>query len=320
MKSKIILLTILFSVTSVLSSCSFSFSDSKDKSPASDSFTVVTWNVQNMFNAVDDGNEYEEYLLCSGWNESAYKARLGNIATVFSYFSADAVVLNEVENGSVVKDIITKLNDYPYYCTAQENDGAISIAVISKYPILRSCVHSVEGTRPILEADINTSNGEVRIFAVHGKSKRDGEEASRRTRRIMGETLQQVSKPDDKTLVILAGDFNEQISEKNIFCDVRYGISDAPIKVAPSYGSDYWYNPFLDPDMIISCDGSYYYNSTWSYFDNILCSYSPNWSISDAKIICKGILLTADGKPNAYNRSLLSGVSDHLPVLLRFTF
>ncbi len=309
------LLLLLF----LLTSCTFPFSESGKNSDSS-SFTVATWNVQNLFNASDDGNEYDEYRSSSGWNQASYDTRLSNLATVFSYFSADVVVLNEVENESVVCDIITKLNAFPNYCTAREKNGAISIAVISKYPISHSCIHAVTGTRPILEADLDTPNGTVRIFAVHGKSKRDGEQSSKETRLTMGETLKLVSKHNDDNLVILAGDFNEDISENNIFCDVRYGITDAPIKVSPSYGSSYWYNPFADPEMSFDCDGTYYYNSTWSRLDNIVCSYSPSWSISDAEIICKGILLTADKKPNSYNRSFLCGVSDHLPVLLRFSY
>lgn len=310
---------VLFLLLFLLTACSFPFSESGKNSDSS-SLTVATWNVQNLFNAVDEGNEYDEYRTSSGWNQAAYETRLSNLATVFSYFSADIVILNEVENESVVRDIITKLNAFPNYCTAKEENGAISIAVISKYPISHSCIHSVTGTRPILEAEIDTPNGIVRIFAIHGKSKRDGEQASAEIRRNMGETLQLVSKQNDDNLVILAGDFNEDICENNIFCDVRYGITDAPIKVSPSYGSSHWYNPFADPEISFDCEGTYYYNSTWSHLDNIICSYSPAWSISDSEIICKGILLTADKKPNSYNRSLLTGVSDHLPVVLRFEY
>ncbi len=320
MKTKPVLMIILLLNLMLSVSCDFPFSDSGKKNGQDRTFTVVTWNVQNIFNAVDDGNEYEEYRTESGWNERNYKARLDNLATVFSYFEADTVVLNEIENSSVVQDIITKLNDYPYCCTAAEPHGAINTAVISKYPIVSSSVHSVTGTRPILQADIETPNGPVRIFAVHGKSKRDSEASSRQKRLSMGQTLAMVSEHNDECMVILAGDFNEDIDENNIFCDIRFGISDAPIKISSSYGSSFWYEPFADPEMDFKCDGTYYYNSTWSHYDHIICSFSPNWSINDAEIIYRGILLTSDGKPNSFSRTLLTGVSDHLPVLLRFDY
>lgn len=320
MTNKLLAASILILSLLLCVSCEFPFQSTDKNNDGGRTLTLATWNVQNIFNAVDDGNEYEEYLSDSGWDERSYKARLKNLATVFSYFSPDVVVLNEVENVDVVQDIITKLNDYPNFCLAGEPNGAISIAIISRYPIKNSCIHTVSGTRPILQADIESPNGNIRIFAVHGKSKRDSESASRQTRLSMGQTLSLIAGRDDENLVIIAGDFNEDIDENNIFGDIRYGITDAPIQVSPTYSPSYWYDPFSDPEMSFSCEGTYCYNGTWSHFDHIVCSFSPDWAIEDAQIISKGILLTSDGKPNSYNRALLNGVSDHLPVTLTLTY
>ena len=283
-------------------------------------FTLATWNVQNIFNDTDDGNEYDEFRLSSGWNNRAYKNRLSNLAIVFSYFNADTVVLNEIENSNVVEDIIFTLKDYPFYCTAKEPDGAISIAIISRYPIKNSCIHTVLGARPILQADIDASGRAIKVFAVHGKSKRDGDDTSARLRFELGKTLDIVSQPESDELIIAAGDFNEDVKENNLFCDIRFGITQAPIKVSPQYNSQYWYNPFLDPSFSYMTDGTYCYHDVWSNIDNIICKNTGNWIVTGSEIVNKGILSSADGKPNAFNRALLTGVSDHYPVTLSFQF
>lgn len=314
---KHITFTILCILSSlVLISCSFIANEKNDSSK----FTVATWNVQNIFNAEDEGNEYDEFRQSSGWDERAYKNRLNNLAIVFSYLDADVLVLNEVENEKVVEDIISTVKDYPYCCTAKEVNGAISIAIISRYPITNCCAHSVIGTRPILQADINADNKTVKIFAVHGKSKLDSEETSAALRLELGKTLDMVAHPDADELIIAAGDFNESVEENNIFCDIRYNLTQAPLKVSPVPDENYWYNPFLDSSQTYNADGTYCYHDKWSFIDNIICRNTQNWVISDSKIITKGILTTADGKPNAFNRALLTGVSDHYPVTLSFQF
>ena len=154
-------------------SCDAQASVEKDSS-----ICVATWNVQNLFNAVLDGSEYDEYRPESGWNQEAYGKRLSNAAKVIRYLPDSGeliVVLNEIEGPDVVEDLI-KTGDLAksglrwYACT--ESDGsAVQTAVVSSIPISYANVHDVgDGLRPVLEVCFETDRGRLFILAVHFKS------------------------------------------------------------------------------------------------------------------------------------------------------
>ena len=108
-----------------------SVSSCSGQAPAEGQSTVcvATWNVQNLFNAVLDGNEYDEYKPSSGWNESMYKRRLSNAAKVLSCLPEAGeyvIVLNEIEGPNVVDDLI-KSNDFQFDLGKYDNKIIITL-------------------------------------------------------------------------------------------------------------------------------------------------------------------------------------------------
>ena len=79
-----------------------------------------------------------------------------------------------------------------------------------------------------------------------------------------------------------------------------------------------WYCFWEDQGLSLWPNGSYWYSGSWRCYDNILVSLSgrdgAGLEVNDCGVVFKGILSTADSKPAAWNRRLLTGVSDHLPV------
>ena len=71
--------------------------------------TVLSYNVQNLFDDVDDGLEYDEYRSSSGWDRDAYFARLSRVDEVVRLATGatlvDAIVLQEVESPRVALDL-----------------------------------------------------------------------------------------------------------------------------------------------------------------------------------------------------------------------
>lgn len=318
-------LTVLVSALNC-ASCTDTFASSEKKKNGN-TFTLAEWNVQNLFNAKDDGDEYEEYAASSGWDENAYKARLERMKTVFSYFEADAAVLVEVENEDVVSDIIKTLGAYRYFSVCKTKGSAIAVAIISKYPIMRSRIHTVEDARSVLEAEIETQNEVVNIFAFHAKSKKGGEEETALQRIKLAETLNTLAteriKKTGRT-VFLAGDFNTTPDDTSVFNDARYltgretGKTKTGVISISSYpGENAFYDFMLDSSYSPSAEGTYCYNGEWEHIDYILMSHSPNRVPKNADIVFQGILKNNTDEPNRYSRSLLSGVSDHLPIYLQ---
>lgn len=248
------------------------------------SLIIAAWNVQNLFNANDDGTEYEEYLSSSGWKQTYYKARLSALSEVLSYqplARAGVFVLNEVENRDVVFDILNlssiKNKGFKYYAVAGEKGGAISTAVISKTPIYSVRVHDFVACRPILQVEIHLMEKQIFLLAVHGKSKLGDAESGKMLRYELALALNDIADElfveNPGCAVVIAGDFNEASEDVNMMADVRLSsnrFTDCPLKVAGNEDPFNWYSIWLDGNVVFDAQGSYFYDGKWECIDNIL--------------------------------------------------
>ena len=306
-------------VVFLLSSC-----DAQKAVARDNSVCVATWNVQNLFNDVLDGNEYDEYKPASGWDRDAYGKRLSNAAKVLGYLpdsGVKIVVLNEVEGPDVVEDLL-KTREMAgsgirwYACTTSEQ-SAVQTAVVSSLPIGHANIHEVgEGLRPVLEVCVETDRGKVFILAVHFKSNIGGTEETSAMRRQSAEVVAQVAKVIGKenpgALVMVCGDMNEEC------WDDRLMGEDGPLPVSGSFERGRWYCFWEDGAGKLWPNGSYYYDGSWKCYDNILVSQAGSdgtgLEFTGCGVVFEGIISNAGKKPFAWDRRLLTGVSDHLPV------
>ena len=288
------------------------------------SICVATWNVQNLFNAEPDGNEYDEYKPESGWDRKAYSKRLSNAAKVFGYLP-DAgdliVVLNEVEGPDVVEDLI-KAADLAdsglrwYACTESEN-ASVQTAVVSSVPISYANVHEVgDGLRPVLEVCLETDRGKLFILAVHFKSNIGGTEETEVRREagalVAAQVASVIEGENPGCLVMICGDMNEECWDGKIMG------SSGPLPASGTFGRRSWYCFWQDPDVSLWPNGSYWYGGSWKCYDNILVSASGRdgaaLEVCSCGVVFKGILVGTGNRPSSWDRRLLTGVSDHLPV------
>lgn len=321
MKHRISFFLYIFLALHLFVSCQ----EAEARAVTEDSLTIATWNVQNLFNAVDDGTEYEEYLGSSGWTQTYYKARLSAVSEVFTYgqlSKAGVIVLNEVENRDVVVDILglspLKNRGFKYYAVSGAKDGAINTAVISKTPIYSVRVHDFVVGRPILQVEIHLMEKQIFLLAIHGKSKLGDAENAKMLRYELALALNEIAEglfvENPGCAVVIAGDFNEGSEDLNMMADVRLSsntFSDCPLKVSGTEDSYTWYSVWLDYNSAFDAQGSYYYNGQWEKIDNILVK---NIKTEGCGVIFEKILKNSEGLPSVWNRNLLSGVSDHLPV------
>ena len=285
---------------------------------------VATWNVQNLFNAVLDGAEYDEYKPSSGWTEAMYLRRLSNAAKVLSYLPEAGdyvIVLNEIEGPDVAEDLLfqqelRKLGLRWYACTSKEG-SPIQSAVVSSLPITGARIHEVdEELRPVLEVEIEAGGEKVFIFAVHFKSNVGGtaqtQEARSRAAAVVNRIALTTAMENPGALMLVCGDLNDECWE-----DRTLG-RDGEIRVSDTFCRDSWYCFWMDESLPVWPQGSYFYGGSWKSYDNILVSQSggdrSGLEFLDAGVVFEGIIRTADSKPFAWNRNLLTGVSDHIPV------
>lgn len=188
---------------------------------------IATYNVENLFDLNDDGNEYEEYIPNTswGWNASMQRIKLRNTARVLREMRADIVGLQEIESETALKELKAQLNRaglyYPYHAFSRSKNTTVSVALLSRYPI-KSVLNHSPGThrryRDILEAKVDIDGKSLRIFVNHWKSKSGPESMRILSARVLSQRLKTLS-PNEP--YVLLGDFNSHYEEYRTFLKSR---------------------------------------------------------------------------------------------------
>jgi len=209
-----------------LSGCSNT--ETKPEAPAageSGVITLMTWNIHNLFDGVDDGFEYDEFKLAAGWSAEKYKGRVNSISAAIKQVQPppDILMFQEIESLKNFEDIAASLaGGYSWSHFANNPGAALGIGILSKLPISETKVHSVsvEGEttpRPVLETRIRAKSEEFVIFVNHWKSKLGGDDATESVRRasarVILRRIRELWEKEPELGVIAAGDLNENYDE-----------------------------------------------------------------------------------------------------------
>ena len=189
-----------------------------------DTFTVMSYNVENMFDMRDNGDEYPEYKpnACN-WTENTFRTKLNNIASVLATINPEIAVLVEVENENTVRELCKACADqkcpFPFFAIGDQANGSNTRPVVmSKLPVLweRSfgMVPGAPHERPMLEAAVYCGNDTLIVFACHWPSKKNPESRRIERARLMKSVIDALSPSQD---FLVAGDFNENFDESETF-------------------------------------------------------------------------------------------------------
>jgi endonuclease/exonuclease/phosphatase family metal-dependent hydrolase len=212
--------------------------DTEKKAPEKrDSIAIMTWNMQALFDGVDEGIEYDDYRESAGWTPEKYRGRLNIIAGAIGGMGRkpDIIALQELESAVVAADLAAALSAQGYRWThfAHIPGMSLGIGLLSRYPLSGAKSHSVNidgdiAPRPMLEVRVNTAvnaaEGEtgaggssLALFVCHWKSKLGSEDATEYTRRasarIILRRLRELKETDPDLPVIIMGDLNENYDE-----------------------------------------------------------------------------------------------------------
>ncbi|HKK64982.1 MAG TPA: endonuclease/exonuclease/phosphatase family protein [Clostridia bacterium] len=196
----------------------------------SEEVSMLSYNVQNLFDDVQDGSEYPDYdPTGDSWSADLYHFKLLQLSDVLSRYpegGADILLLQEVENCNALEVLVThylKGCGYHYYCISDAKDSAVNTAMLSRYALEDIQVHSVsmEGIpagRPILECKIQVADKMLRLFNCHWKSKSGGAAETEPLRRasaaVLAGRIHQIEEQHPQANIIVAGDLNECVDEQ----------------------------------------------------------------------------------------------------------
>lgn len=189
-------------------------------------FRVVTFNAQNFFNdkADDPPPSGQEEILSS----ADYQAKLAGVAAILAKMNPDFVMLEEVENEAVVKDLKARPElggRFVDHATFSGNDPrGIDIAALSTVPMTQKVSHkddqfALAGTggsdkyrfaRDLLEVHAEVNGRHMIFLGVHLKAKSNDDPQKRLAEAQRARYVaDQRRKDDPSAVVIILGDFND---------------------------------------------------------------------------------------------------------------
>ncbi len=316
---------------------------------SSTGINVLFYNVENLFDTLDDSLKLDEEFLPEGvryWTPKKYNEKISRIyKTLIASGTWDPpalIGLCEVENKKVLKRLVygTPLSKMEYRFIHYESPDRRGIDVALLYrkeffqplftkPILVSMKDKPDfRTRDILYVKgVFPFNGDtLHIFVNHWPSRRGGQLESEHKRmnaaRILRKNIDSLFLLSDETAILIMGDFNDTPENKSI----KEGLNAKSLR--DSTASLNIINLAENSD---AKRGSYKYQGVWQQLDQIMVSgvllneyNSLKVEQNSFTIVQPGFLLTGDEKNlgkkpfrtfSGYKYT--GGFSDHLPVKVK---
>lgn len=228
---------VLVVVSGLLGTACETDNDVREEKENPHSIAIMTWNMQALFDGVDDGNEYDEYRAEAGWSAEKYSGRIQVISKAIEGMATtpDIIALQEIESALVVKDLADALAKLGFEHTHFANCAGMSLGlgVLSRFPLLETKAHSINingdvAPRPMLEIRVcpgkkSSAAGPqaepepLVLFICHWKSKLGGdavtEDLRRASARIIVRRMRELAEQEPGLPVVIMGDLNENYDE-----------------------------------------------------------------------------------------------------------
>ncbi len=143
-------------------------------------FKIATYNVQNLFDLVNNGSEYKEYIpnTKAKWNKKNFNIKLKHISKVVNGIDADIIALQEIENLNAARALNRALgkNKYPYiYTFFKKNSDYIDSVVFSRYKIAKKYSIKVDGYSRDIHALVYFLDGhKITLYINHWPANKHG--------------------------------------------------------------------------------------------------------------------------------------------------
>ena len=287
---------------------------------AQDSLTIISYNVENLFDCQHDTLKNDSSFLPDGmhhWTYYRYQTKLDRIAQVIvnisGWESAEMVGLCEVENERCLRDLCYRLKRFHYKFVHYESadERGIDVALLydsTKVKILDSKPLRVDlqgdVTRDILYVEALVGNQDTLYAMVcHLPSQLGGTAATEGKRNAAKQVIQQqvdsILRMQSEAKIVVMGDMNSEVK------DDLQGMSNMMIGCEKEGKGTHKYKG------IWSCLDQFYLSTTLKNNANVII-FSPEWLLEeDTKY------LDYQPKRTYVGYRYHDGYSDHLPIVLR---
>ena len=302
-------------------------------------FDLMSYNVENLFDTIDDPNKADEDFTPTGklqWNTAKYYEHLNHTVDAITNKGTNfpAIVgLIEVENGTVLNDLVNtsflKGKGYQVVWYEGPDERGIDVALIydskrvaivgsKPIPVVLESV-SDPNTRDILKVSVKVGSEDFHLFVNHWPSRRGGQDESEMHRikaaSVLRKEVDQILSVTPKANIICMGDFNDFPSNKSVHDVLQAGVSNEHSVL---------FNMMSDFEALKK--GTHFYKGEWSPLDQFMVSYgmfdNKCVSANSFEVVSYDFLYytSKDGVKSparAYvGDSYKGGYSDHLPILM----
>ena len=297
---------------------------------ASSNLSIGFWNVENLFDLIDDPDKRDEEFALNGKKkvtQKIYDLKIKNSVEVLSDLDVDLLGLCEVENKNVLNDLNEAFEDKEYKIIHYESpdergiDNAFlydpkKFKVLSSKPI-RNVLGGDDKTRDILYIKGEFNLNLIHIFVNHWPSNYGGKEKSipkrNFTSKLLLSEIQKINEVEVDPNIILLGDFNEDPDDNNVLLLESAGLTNLmtamidkeDISTYIYRGTNYLYDQIIVSNSILDKKGFTLVDSTAYILD------LPKYRQQKGKYKNYPFRFWAGNK-------LLGGYSDHLAVKVDF--
>lgn len=295
---------------------------------AQESFRVMFWNVENLFDVKDDSLKNDNEFLPDAvrhWTFLRYRDKLTKVSKTIiaagKEYVPDLVGLCEVENDSCLYDLIHRSPlheaDYRYVMTDSPDQRGIDVALLYQRSTFRLLHYQsirvpsdglkYHPTRDILHVVGKLQSGDtLDVMVCHLPSRSGGQAQSEPHRMLVAEIIRQTAdslvQVRQHPYLVIMGDFNDYPTDRstNLLLHGKGRIRNL---------------------MKGMQGGTYRYWGEWGFFDQFFVSAEV--PVEDVQILRFPFLLEEDEKHGGdkpfrtYNGMKYNGgYSDHLPIVM----
>lgn len=306
------------------------------------------WNVENLYDTINDPIKNDEEFLPSGanaWTGPRYWEKINHLAKVISEMATDATPdglailgLCEIENKNVLQDLVKdpqlKSRNYQYILIEGPDARGVDPALLynpNYFKVQKTVTYKValptdssHKTRDQLVVTGSFAGEPLAIIVNHWPSRRGGELASRPNRiaaaQIARRIADSITKVNPLTKVIITGDLNDDPTNESVKKHLKTAGNLHKIKDGE------FYNPM--ESLYKQGIGTLAWQDSWNLFDQTIINKSflptdfKTFQFYKAYVYNKAYLKSDFGNFKGYpfrtysGGAYTAGYSDHFPVYM----
>ena len=321
-----------------------------DKWSSKKFFTVMSYNVENLFDTLNvDGKNDDEFTPAGKkeWTSERYKTKLSHLADVIAAVNPDKsqfpdiVGIIEAENISVLRDLAAQpqLSGASYECILEEGPDprGIDCGLMYNPQTFKYVSHksftvklrpSNNRTRDILYVKGLSGKDTLHIFVNHWPSRVSGKEKTENKRAQCADRLKEITdsiiKREPQCNILIMGDMNDEPDDESVV-----NILGAKGTTQYSKLNNIMYQ-LQQADKAKYGHGTYYYKGEYSMLDNLIVSNPLITRTSGFRLYENtGYIFAPDfisfkesngdtAPSRSYSGKYYGGYSDHYPVYMIF--